>query len=300
VELGAQGGARLTGWLERFWRLLLSLPASFPQKTAGALASDLLLKTALGLYSALSRPTREVPGREVRLLKAESPYGTLVYPEDSGPTSILEKPIYTRVRDIRPDDVVIDIGAHVGAFTLKAARKAVNGLVIAVEPHPANFKLLVRNIRFNRLENVVPIQAAICDKTGRIRLYSHGDSVSHSVVLPGRRGCYVEVRAITLDELVGELGLKRVDFVKIDAEGAELHILRGGRATLRKMAPFLSIAAYHTPSEAIMVMRFLHKLGYRFATYRGPEDPYLKIFAFRPRKRLLGIGGGLSEPDSPP
>jgi len=97
--------------------------------------------------------------REKRLIHVRTPYGTIACPEDALDTvkEIYEREVYTCVRPLKHDDVVMDVGAHVGIFTLKAAREAEDGLIVAVEPDPGNFRLLVRNIRANGLENVIPV-----------------------------------------------------------------------------------------------------------------------------------------------
>jgi precorrin-6B methylase 2 len=68
---------------------------------------------------------------------------------------------------VQPGDRVVDVGAHVGYFTLLAARLCgPNGRVFAFEPHPDNFRLLERNIRENGAENVTAVRKAVADRAG--------------------------------------------------------------------------------------------------------------------------------------
>jgi hypothetical protein len=77
------------------------------------------------------------------------------------------------------------------------------------------------------------------------------------------------VEAITLDDLVDRLGLPYVSAIKIDAEGAELDILRGANTVLRRHCPQLSIAAYHVPSEAYQITEFLMRVQFKVKLQDG-------------------------------
>jgi len=76
--------------------------------------------------------------KEKRLIHIRTLYGTIAYPEDTLSTikEIYEREVYICVRPLKHDDVVIDVGAHVGAFTLKATKEAENDLIVTVELHP--------------------------------------------------------------------------------------------------------------------------------------------------------------------
>jgi FkbM family methyltransferase len=142
-------------------------------------------------------------------------------------------------------DIVLDVGAWVGGFTVWAAFSA--GRVIAVEPHPLNLLYLRRNVA--GLANVEVVGEALWRKKGRMRLFLGPSSVQHSLIagkgneLEERRA-WVWVRTETLDGLVSRLGLRRVDFLKMDVEGAEVEILRKGKKTLERTRK-IAVAAYH-------------------------------------------------------
>lgn len=79
--------------------------------------------------------------------------------------------VYLRECRVKDSDVVIDVGAHVGLFTLKVARMARRGLIIALEPHPFTFSLLKLNLKMNSIMNVVPLNLALSDYNGLGKLY---------------------------------------------------------------------------------------------------------------------------------
>lgn len=123
------------------------------------------------------------------------------------------------------DDVVLDIGAHIGIHTVHMARRA--RLVIAVEPEPYNLSLLIRNIKLNSVaKKVVVLPVAACDYDGDALLYLHESSGGHSLKPVGEKT--VKVKCRRLDSLLNDgLGIDRVDVTKVDVEGYEGHVLRG-------------------------------------------------------------------------
>lgn len=132
-----------------------------------------------------------------------------------------------------PSDIVVDVGANIGGFTLLAARRVgPTGRVVAVEPEPENFLLLRRNVRQNGFANVRLIQAAVDAQAGRRTLYRSGDPAMHTL-LP-RYADGVGVAVTTLDLVEREEDLPRVDVLKIDVEGAELRVLQGAAEILKK------------------------------------------------------------------
>jgi len=153
--------------------------------------------------------------------------------------------VYEQPFHVRADDIVIDIGASVGLFTLKAAREVGSeGQVIAIEPEPENLTLLRCNMDSNGLTNVVNIIGKACGShRATVPLYLHTGWGGHSLYEASASS--IEVRMDSLDNIVSELALDRVDFIKIDAEGAELDILKGAEKTLSLPNVKLAIAAYH-------------------------------------------------------
>jgi FkbM family methyltransferase len=138
----------------------------------------------------------------------------------------------TRFFRPKTGDVVVDIGANVGGYALRAARVAKR--VIAVEPEASNYRQLLENIRLSHLENVTPLQVAISDRSGQGELHL-ADSGTHSLEAKAwgkPTGKTVAVQLITLDELIMTQGVRRIDWLKIDVERHELSALRGASHSL--------------------------------------------------------------------
>lgn len=166
-------------------------------------------------------------------------------------------------------DVVVDAGAHVGFYTLKAA-KAVggDGRVIAIEPEDKNYKLLTLNIRINKYRNVTPIKKALSNFDGKARFFLKARSCSHSLI----RKTWItpivgstKVSVTTLDNLFEKLNITKVDILKINVEGAELAVLKGCKRFLADGRIFKIVATPHPPfeREAKKISNYLETFGYK-------------------------------------
>lgn len=114
---------------------------------------------------------------------------------------------------------IVDAGAHVGLFSLVASRFARE--VVAIEPHPLNYKLLKMNLAENNVGNVFALNKALWHKTSRLRMYEGSYSGQNSIFRTPSK-CY-KVQTITLDDVVEEFG--DIDLLKIDIEGAEFDVI---------------------------------------------------------------------------
>jgi FkbM family methyltransferase len=171
---------------------------------------------------------------------------------------------YDNYFSIREGEVVVDVGAHIGTFSVKAAQKVTNqGKVIAVEPEKENYSLLLNNKKINRLDNLIPINGALASYTGKSLLYSRpGHSGGFSIVEKHSSQC-TEVSVIKLDDLANRLCLRQIDFLKIDAEGSELDVLNGGKEILQRSSTKIVIAAYHKSDNPQKIFDILKSLGYQ-------------------------------------
>lgn len=230
-------------------------------------------ETTLKIFLAMLYGT--LPGK-IGLTKTHSYYnhnGHHIIAEKHGAGAFLEifqSEVYERIYKPQANDVVVDIGAYVGMFTVKASDAVgKNGLVIAVEPSPENYELLRANTK--DCENVKLVNVAIMDKEGEGKLYYSEAAAANSLIL-NRSGKYVTVKTMTLDKLVDTLQIKKVDYIKIDAEGAELEVLAGATEVLAKGTKIV-IVAYHTTAngeaEIDRVIEFLVKAGYTVTMAKG-------------------------------
>jgi FkbM family methyltransferase len=165
---------------------------------------------------------------------------------------------------------VVDIGAHIGSYTLLASRQVgVSGKVYAFEPNPTNFNLLLRNIKLNHINNVVAVNKAVSNTNDSHRLFiDRKFSGSHSLAVNNLetkdKAESIIVETMTLDSYFDDT---RIDLIKIDAQGAEGLILEGGYKTFKNTASILmEFWAYgirnfgHKPEE---LLEKLYKLGFK-------------------------------------
>jgi len=208
-------------------------------------------------------------------------FGTeMIIPRDSIPVfiEIFRDGVYEQFSSPEEGDIVIDVGAHAGMFTIKAAKLVGDsGLVVAIEPEPRNLALLQRNIESHGLTNVKVVSKAIYNKKTTARLYLQDLSVHHSLSYRSRN--YIEVEADSLDNIVSKLELDRVDFVKIDVEGAELEILKGAEKVLASPGIKLSIASYHVLPDGQPqlpgIVSYLESRQFRTQLYIKGSSPYV-------------------------
>ncbi len=165
--------------------------------------------------------------------------------------------------------VFVDVGAHVGRWTLRLARKA--SQVYAVEPNPDTAAVLRAHIALNDVRDVDVLELAAWDSETRLSLSDPAEKVSggSTRVVEGDDGT---VLARPLDDVFA--GLDRLHLVKLDVEGADLHALRGLRATLARLTPTLfiedhSIYGYYELAE---LEALLTEMGYRWEVVRGYQS----------------------------
>lgn len=131
--------------------------------------------------------------------------------------------------DYRPqlNDVIVDVGAGRGEDVLAFSREVgPTGKVLAIEAHPRSYDLLRRFCDLNRLRNVIPVHAAIMDTAGTVTI-DDGDMWQANSVHSAGAG--IPVGARTLDDVCSEQRIDRIDFLKINVEGAESNVLRAMR-----------------------------------------------------------------------
>lgn len=155
--------------------------------------------------------------------------------------------IYQKRYRITKGDVIMDVGAHIGTFTVRAAAAVgPEGKIVAIEPEPDNLSLLRKNIRANKLQNVVILPKGAWSSKDRLKLFSKGSTGRYSLLHGKERNGFTEVEVDTLDNMLRELRINKVDFIKMDIEGAEIEAYQGMKEILKDNDVKLAIAAYHT------------------------------------------------------
>lgn len=189
----------------------------------------------------------------------------IVAPRDSilAFIEVLQDKAYEKFWSPSVGDIVLDVGAYVGMFTLRAAKLVGDtGMVIAIEPEPRNLSYLKRNV--GHLSNVRIIGEAASDRIGEGKLYISNATPCHTLIYPHKKS--IKVKVNTLDNIVEQLNLPHIDFIKMDIEGAGLQALEGAKYVLRGGAK-LAIAAYHILSngspELPRIINLLESIGYQ-------------------------------------
>jgi FkbM family methyltransferase len=143
---------------------------------------------------------------------------------------------------VRAGDVFVDVGANVGVFTCKAAMQTgPGGLVVACEPFLESAAQLYRNVALNRFQNVRIRNLCMSDKTGPVQFWmNHAAPNSFSLIREGEADAF-NAFCVTLDDLATQEDLKRLDYLKLDAEGAEEMILAGGAASIERFCPIIQV-----------------------------------------------------------
>ena len=171
---------------------------------------------------------------------------------------------------IAPGMVFFDVGANAGFLSLVASAKCEQ--VFAFEPLPSNVKRIARNIEINALRNVTVVDKAVGDREGSATLYvPESDNSGLASLNSSVGGKSIEVGLITLDGFVRERGLKRVDVMKIDIEGAEVMAFEGAKELLsRPDAPDIIFEA-HPGSDAAKWLESSGYVIYEFTLQRDWE-----------------------------
>ncbi|MEM0100183.1 MAG: FkbM family methyltransferase [Candidatus Micrarchaeia archaeon] len=153
--------------------------------------------------------------------------------------------------------VFIDIGAHVGKYAIRMSRYGWD--VVALEPHPVNYKLLCFNAKVNKC-NIKALQLAAYSSRNVLRLYISNFSGRHSLVL--RSNDYISVSTESIDGLLNSLGIQpySIKFVKIDVEGATEEVLKGMLNLLRHAKPDIIIEIHPNEKKALEILK---ELGYK-------------------------------------
>ena len=169
---------------------------------------------------------------------------------------------------LSPQAVFLDIGANCGWFSLCVGRQFPTAAVHAFEPVPQNFQSLQFNLQLNGIRNVQANNLGLWDSASELHFTSNLGPRNFITSEAGPSS--VSVQCIELDQYVREAALTRVDLIKCDVEGAELHVLRGAKQTLEKFQPTVLLESEYIPAKKfgytpVDVIQFLLERGYRYS-----------------------------------
>jgi FkbM family methyltransferase len=223
-----------------------------------------------------------ISAEKARLLRLNSSMGfTVAYRPESSDVGVLahsfDNDIFLRgVPEYQPQssDIVLDVGAHIGDFSLLVSRRVAR--VYAIEARRETFALLKTNLFVNDAANIVADHLALSDKNGYCRLYlaTEGESWGDSTTFDFN-GASESVSSVTLERYLFERNIPRVDFAKFNCEGAEFPILMSAdQLTLSKFDKLLIL--YHCDLVSGASERVLHEklqqCGFRISIRNRTED----------------------------
>jgi len=151
---------------------------------------------------------------------------------------------------IKQGDVVLDIGANIGYYTLIFAKLVgQNGKVFAFEPEPANFRVLEKNVSVNGYSNVIPEQKAVSNRNEKKKLYLNKQNAGMHTIYKSKNANLgsVEIETVSLDNYFSNYRGK-IDFIKTDIEGSEYTALEGMQTILKRQNNIKLLVAFDSSS----------------------------------------------------
>ena len=196
-------------------------------------------------------------------------------------------------RYCRPGETVVEVGANIGGHTVAIAQAVgAAGRVVAIEPQPVVFQALCANLALNCLLNVTALNCGCADSPRELALpavdYAQEGNFGGIALRPQGAGHASAVRCEPLDDLLRDCA--QVDFIKIDVEGMEQHVLAGATRTIDRFRPVLYVENDRQGNSKSLIQA-IQALGYRAwwhvpplfnpqNYYGNPRDLYPGICSF--------------------
>jgi len=262
---------------------LFGIALGFKDDLMHTIKGDLTLNVAL---VNLLRSVRILRSLVVGNFAVKLPGGLRIFVNDNATLNINIPDHYLRREYMRhpnyvPGDgwVVLDVGAHVGIYSLWVSRLVGDGFVIAFEPNPIAYRWLISNIELNGATNIKALPYALGDEIMRERLYVAGENIgasslimNHIINSPAGKYSIVGefvVPVVTMDYVIDKSmeivsrPVKHVDLVKVDVEGYEMRVLRGAERALREGLIDRFVIEVHTDQVSTKdLVRYLANYGY--------------------------------------
>lgn len=197
-------------------------------------------------------------------------------------------------RMVKPGGIVIDAGSNFGYYALLLARLVgPTGAVYAFEPSSSNYRILQRNIALNQVTNVRTYRMALGGRRGEISLLLEcpDNPGKTRIGSPGEQGSEM-APLTTLDQVVEEEKLTRVDFIKVDIEGSESDFLAGAQHTLKRLRPSMMVEIH--PRELTLLGSSLEEFGRKLSESGYSLYRLGRHGALRPFGELSTLGSWLN------
>lgn len=209
---------------------------------------------------------------------------------------------------LRRGDIFFDVGAHLGWYTLNASQVVGRkGKVYAFEPNPSVASWLGTNCQLNNLENVSIIEAPVAERVTTLDFWvgesdTLGSLSKTNATRGSRRGAKkIQTTSTTLDSFVKQRRIRKVKIIKIDAEGADLLVIKGGKNFLKRQSPYLIVEVFGLTWEKDRdrdkdIFSYLSRLGYkayefvpqgvRLIQKDGPSSQIINLFFAKEDREL--------------
>jgi FkbM family methyltransferase len=243
-------------------------------------AGDCSFASAVGVerhVAGLNRTTKQILAasqvdqhdQKGALARWKTPHGVFWAPLATSVPFLLSEQLHKFYGDgerrVRKGDIVLDCGANIGAFTWEALQAGAS-MVVAIEPSERNVECLRRNFA-NEIEQgrVIVYPKGVWHRDETLEFFVYENSALDSAVMSSRTEEQKQARKVqfpvtTIDRIVQELKLERVNFIKMDIEGAERHALQGSRETLTRFRPRMSLAIENLPDDPEIIPALVKQL----------------------------------------
>lgn len=242
----------------------------FRDAARGLRRSRALADLAGRLASEISRQTTDAA-----LVLWRTPFGDFWSPDSANPHTValvLAEQEMASYGEVRKDDLILDCGANIGAFTVHALRNGAER-VLAFEPAPDTRECLRRNTEsFGSRVSICP--KGVWDEDAELTFLKDVRNSGGSSFITRNEGA-VEAGALpvtTLAKAVDDYGFTRVSFIKMDIEAAEIRALKGGKSVLATQRPRLAVAVEHTPDRTANALGVIAAVKDACPGYRVSAD----------------------------
>lgn len=205
---------------------------------------------------------------------------------------------------LKPGQVMLDVGANFGYFSLLAARKVgPTGRVYSFEPDPRNIARFAANIERNHFSNITLVPKAVFNQPGTIQLNMASDQEdnlgSSSIIDAGKGRTVIDVETLTLDDFLPAQNIPQVHLLKMDIEGAELGALQGAKASLQSGRIQQLLLEFHQfilgPEKLRQTLEEIISYGYQARVLKEGTNPQAPL-----ADRLMQIDATWQTPEGNP
>ena len=176
------------------------------------------------------------------------------------------KPYFRHLDSIKNNSIIIDIGAHIGIFSVFAVKQAKNVLVYSYEPCPENFVFLKENIKLNNFKrNIKPFEIGVCGKAGHYDLLINNDYMQLATMFfqkNWRNKKMINISCTTLKDIFKYNNINKCNFLKIDCEGTEYEILYNTPEEYLKRIETI-VAELHFKNKNNQLKKYLKEIGFK-------------------------------------